>query len=196
MAENLTPTEYAVNFNSGAAYASETGDLIGGMKLVFGNSLELGSAPIIQKIMAGAMTYVNSQNKYAKAMQDWEKSDEKTDENKPKPEQSQELAIAQFNYEQLADASATRTKIFNNSYEQLTLSQAKKMSLYGEMPRETPETVIELVENNKDELIKNVTKKKKLKEIVNAFKRFHVLGNTARDIQGMHLQRSLEAIAA
>lgn len=190
----LTPTEYAVNFNSGAAYASATGDLIGGMGYIFNRSQDLSNEPIIQQTMAGAIAYLNSQNKYSEEMKKWETSDKKTEDNKPKLEQSPELFTAQNHYMQVANSSKVRTEIFNNSYEQLTLNQAKGASLYGKMPRNTPKTIIQLVENNKDKIIKDI-KDEKLKKVVDAFKKYHILGNTTKDIQGMYLEKSLEAIA-
>ena len=189
-----TPAEHAVRFNSGAAYAVATGDLMGGMGLVFGRSRDLSSEPIIQKIMVSAQLYLASQGDYSAKMQKWEKADKKTRGDAPKQEQTTELAYAQKDYLNLIESSEIRSNMFTNNYNELTINQAKDVTLYGKMPRNAPESVIKLINDNKGIKVKDI-QDEKLKTAVEAFGRYHVLGNTARDVQGIHLSKTLEGLA-
>ncbi len=187
-----TPIEYAVNFNRGAVYAKHTGALIEGMELVYnGNGME--RAPIIQEIVAGAKSYIDAHNEYSKKMEEWKVSEDKTEENKPKPNQNPDLALAEVNYGQLARAMDTRTKIFDDNWEQLSLKQAIGISQYRNMPKDISKTVMGLINNN-DGIIKDI-KNKKAKGIADAFKQYYTQGETAKDIEKMYLEKSLETLA-
>lgn len=188
----LTPVEYAVDFNRGAVYAKRTGNLIEGMEFVF-NDNELERESIIQEVLTGAKSYINSHNEYSKKIEGWKASDDKTEENKPKLDQSSQFALAEVNYGQLARSMDTRTKIFEDNWKQLSLKQAMGISQYRNIPRSISGAIVELVNSNGG-MIKDI-KSEKAKNIANAFGQYHILGNTARDIQGMYLARSLEAIA-
>ena len=187
----LTPVEYAVNFNRGAFYSKHTGNLIEGMEFVFNDS-ELERAPIIQEIVAGAKSYIDAHNEYSKKMEEWKVSENKTEENKPKPDQNPDLALAQVNYEQLARAMDTRTKIFDDNWEQLSLKQAIGISQYRNMPKDISKTVMGLINNNSG-IIKDI-KDKKARGIADAFKQYYTQGETAKDIEKMYLEKSLETL--
>lgn len=198
------------SFNSGAAYASKTGDLMGGMGLVFSKSRDLSEEPIIQNIMSGAQGYANLQDQYASQVEEWkslmpgQKEGEhvntynarvkKWKETAPKIEQSTAMAFAEQDYQRLSESGQVRSKMFENAYEELTVNEVKESALYGRLPKNTPDAIIALINANKGTVVGNV-EDEKLKTTLDAFKKYHILGNTARDVQGMHLSNTLEALA-
>lgn len=191
--KKLTPTEFAINFNSGAAYAEATGETLEGMAYVFSRSKDLRTEPIIERTMAGAQAYMKAENEYATKINEWNNSDDKTKEDMPKFNMSPEIALAQVHYQELRNSSQMRNKIFNENYEKMTVGQAQGMTLYNKLPRNIPDAIKTLIESNKDKTISGI-EDRQLKGAMNAIRTYHILGNTRRNIQMMHLENTLAGL--
>lgn len=189
-----TPQEFAFDFNSGAAYASLTRDILGGMGLVFNKSRDLSNEPIIQRIMAGATTYVDAENKYNDKMNEWENSKDRDEKNKPEKDMDPQMAYARAQYGELANSSQVRTELFYDSCNELTVKQLKGATLYGRTEKDIPKEIAEMLNSNKDKKIGDI-EDGTLKKALEAVKRYHVLGNTAQKVQGVNLKRTLEGLA-
>lgn len=190
-----TPQEFAFDFNSGAAYASETGNLLEGMDYVFHQSRDLSSEPIIQRVMVGAKMYQMMQNIYGDKVNKWEQSEDENKGDKPKFEVGPEMALVKNHYEELLNSSRMRTQIFNEAYDALTVNQAKDSTLYGEVSKNLPKEITDLIAKHKGKTVGEIGKDNKLRNALDAFKKYHVLGNTAQNIQGMYLKKTLENLA-
>lgn len=187
----LTPEEYAVDFNRGAAYGNATGDIINGMEYVFSRSQDISEESIIQEVMNDAIKYTNLHNEHDAKIQAWKNLPEATRGQEPKLKQSLEIDIAKKHYDSVITSSQTRTQIFYNNLDKLNLGQVAGISEYREPMSPAAK---KLLVDNRTAIIGDI-KNKKLQTVSSAFIQYYTLGKTAHDVQKMRLGETLEVMA-
>jgi len=199
--KKLSPEEFAFRLNSGGAYATATGDILGGSSLVY-SYRDLSQAPEIQIIRTGAEIYYSIQADYERKLSEYKAMSKEERQNKQAPTielpegiSKEAFARASIQYDMLNQAMGMRNIIWKDSYGKLTLDQATKMILYGKIAKEIPKEITELIEKNKKLQIGKIDEdSKKLKDITNLYATFHIIGNTARDVQAVRLKEGLVKI--
>jgi hypothetical protein len=191
-----TPVQHAVMFNAGAAYATATGDLLGGMDYVHSRSRDLSTDPIIQRAMAGTELYLSEVQKYQNALKEWENTENGEKGEKPQIEQSLELAKAQSHYEDVVHSSHIRTDKFHEFYAMQSIGEAKESAFYnGQLPKGFSDKAKDAIQKTpSDKKIKDIEADTPLAKTLDAIQTYYVLGKTAQGVAMNKLEKTVNRI--